>query len=160
VATAITLIEAKTLASSTTLVTFSAIPATYTDLQLLISVKSSAGATASYIGFNSSQASFSGQYLYSNPPTAPVGGTLARYIGSQGSNGFASYTIYIPNYASAKYKPFSVDNTDGNFGSGANLNMTCGLWANTAAINSIEIDANGNNMLQYSTFYLYGISNA
>ena len=154
------LIEAKTLSTAVSSITFSSIPATYTDLQLFLSVTNTAGIAASYISFNGSTSDFTNQYLYANPNATPVGGRLARYIGSQSNNCFASYSIYISNYVGSNYKSFIVDNIDESNIVSANLNMIANLWSNSAAINSIDIVAGSGNMGQYSTFYLYGISNA
>jgi hypothetical protein len=40
------------------------------------------------------------------------------------------------------------------------LGLMAGLWSSTSAITSIELYAPSQTFLQYSTAYLYGISNA
>ena len=93
---------------------FTSIPSTYTDLELLWTMKGTAGsAVATYISFNSSTTNFSAIYLYANGSSASSG-SLARYIGScpgtnVTANTFANSKLYIPNYAGSTNKSYSVD---------------------------------------------------
>jgi hypothetical protein len=144
-------------------ITFSSIPATYTDLCLKISARSSATpAEGMYISFNGSSASFTGRYLLGDG-TNVTSGVLAQYVGSiYGSVGtanvFNNTDIYIPNYASANNKSFSVDEVAENNATTGYQNIIAGLWSNTAAITSITLTCTG--FLQYSTAYLYGVKNS
>jgi hypothetical protein len=48
-----------------------------------------------------------------------------------------------------------------NNGTTAFAKLSAGLWSDSAAITSVKlISQTGNNFVQYSTAYLYGISNA
>jgi hypothetical protein len=143
-------------------ITFSSIPATYTDLLVKISVRnSSGGAVASYIALNGSTSNFSARYLYGSG-SSTSSGTLARYIGSTKSdataNTFNSTDIYIPNYAGSTNKSYSVDNVDENNGTAADQNIIAGLWSDTAAITSIALTSATGDWVQYSTASLYGIT--
>ena len=138
---------------------FTSIPATYTDLCLKMSAKA-ASVLATYITINSSTSNFSNLYLYANPPTTPASGTLARYVGSVNDPNFNSTEIYFPNYTSSNYKSFSVDNADEVNSANNDLNLIAGLWSDSAAITSISIAPASGSFTQYSTAYLYGISNA
>jgi len=41
------------------------------------------------------------------------------------------------------------------------MGLFAGLWSNASTINAIKIfEVSSNNLVQYSTAYLYGISNA
>jgi hypothetical protein len=145
-------------------VTFSSIPATYTDLKLSYSMRNTA--FWSSISFNGSSASFSSRWLNGNGTavnsasrtdnTEFVLGELSTYT----ANTFTNGDIYIPNYAGANYKSFSIDAVNENNATTAYQHFGAGLRSNTAAINSITITPSAGNILEYSTFYLYGIKNS
>ena len=145
---------------------FTSIPQTYTDLKIILSTRSTAAsAQAEFISFNGSTSSFTGRYLYSDTTTTPSTSTLARYIGTimgttQTANVFNCTEIYIPNYTSAIFKSFTVDNGAENAAAYGGLNMIGGLWSNTAAITSISLAPNTFSYPQYSTATLYGISSS
>ena len=74
---------------------------------------------------------------------------------------FGNGDIYIPNYAGSNYKSASADTVSENNASTGYDDMTAGLWSNTAAITSIAISSfTSSTIIQYSTFYLYGIKNS
>jgi hypothetical protein len=162
-----TLIEAKTLGSSTASITFSSIPSTYTDLIIQWSGRST---TASY-GVGSSltvngSPTYSGRYLQGT--SAGVGsGTQSIMNAGVGTastataNTFGSASVYIPNYTSSANKSFSADAVSENNAADALTFLNAGLATLTSAINTITIAPNdGSNWVQYSTFYLYGIKNS
>lgn len=161
------LIEAKTLATSTASVTFSSIASTYTDLAVKVSVRSTRTGTAYddfNIGFNGSTASFTCKSIQGSGSSVSSFNSN-QFIGqadtaANTANTFSSADIYIPNYASANYKSYSVDMVQEENGTTAYANLTAGLWSNTAAITSITFSAGAGNLAQYSTFYLYGIKNS
>jgi len=139
--------------------TFTSIPATYTDL--VIKVSGLANATEGmYIQFNGSTSNFSGRYLIAETPSV-ASGSLARYVGTNAAvTSVPNNTeIYIPNYAGSTNKSFSVDNVAETNASLGYLNLISGLWSSTAAITSITIET-ANSFKQHSTAYLYGVSNA
>jgi hypothetical protein len=74
------------------------------------------------------------------------------------ANVFSNSTLYIPNYASSNYKPLSSDGSAENNATFSRLGLTSHLWSNTAAISSIALTPQDGSFVQYSTFYLYGIS--
>jgi hypothetical protein len=166
-----TLIEAKTLTTTTSSVTFTSIPQTYTDLVILSSFRSNRGNTniGSFgIQFNGTGSNLTKNRLLgdgSSASSAAGGDALGNAAGNM-ANSFSSHTVYIPNYTSANYKSFSIDAaTETNSTSTYTyINLTSWLWSDTAAITSIEVrdysDSNANSLVQYSTFYLYGIKNS
>lgn len=155
-------------------ITFSSIPQTYTDLVVITSLRSVENVDGRFnvgITFNGSSSGYSQRLLYNSAGTAgsDQGSSLAQltfYYGNKDgttANTYASGTFYIPNYTSANNKSVSFDSvTENNSASNYIMGLTAGLWANTAAITSITlVDASsGGNLKQYSTAYLYGISNA
>ena len=168
-----TLISSNVLTSSAASVTFSAIPSTYTDLVLRMSVRSDRANVADglFLTFNSDTASvYSATYLSVNNSSSVVGSGRANGTptdvyyyytdgGNATSNTFSNTELYIPSYTASQNKPLSLTSmAEGNtaaFSMGANA----GLWRNTAAMTSINIVSFvGANFVSGSSFYLYGIS--
>jgi len=170
-----TLISSQVLASSASSVTFSAIPATYTDLVVKVSSQNdnSAATTASYqIAINSDTATnYSSTVVRGNGATATSISTTSATIllltfAQNGqfvsTNFFGSGEIYIPSYTASQKKPISFFGVqENNATSNAWIQTTAGLWRNNAAITSLVFtDSAGYNFVTNSSFYLYGISNA
>ena len=149
---------------------FTSIPGTYTDLLLQISARSDeAGADWSEgrITFNGSTTDYTTRYLLGTGSGTATGvGTTAAVYGGRGTaaaataNTFGNSFVYIPNYTSSNFKSVLTDEVTENNATAALKFLSAGLWSNTAAITSITIVANPGNLVQYSTAYLYGISNA
>jgi hypothetical protein len=77
------------------------------------------------------------------------------------SNTFGNGSIYIPNYAGSNNKSVSTDVVVENNATESSQYLLAGLWSDTSAITTIRLySRNSHNFLQYSTAYLYGISNA
>jgi hypothetical protein len=165
-----TLIEAKTLGSAAASIEFTSIPNTYTDLLVKVSTRDSGtGNTKSILlTFNNSTSGYSNRMSYSDGSS--VGsytssrGTDIEYLYSTGagatSSTFSNSEIYIPNYASSNYKSVSIDTTTENNATGVAQAFSAGLWSNTAAITSVKLTSFSDTFVQYSTVYLYGISNS
>jgi hypothetical protein len=150
-------------------ITFSSIPSTYTDLCLKISLRSAYSGPADNIsiGFNGSTASFNIKLLYGTGSSVAIynasnNSNVATIVGATAtSNTFGNGEIYIPNYTGSNYKSISADSVGENSASAAQQYLYAGLWSNTSAITSIALTSgNSANFAQYSTAYLYGISNA
>jgi hypothetical protein len=170
-----TLIEAQTLTSSAASVTFSSIPATYTDLVLRLSLR---GDQANYseiilLEFNgNAAANYSYTAIRANSSTADsVRGTAQTYgrvgyanSGNSTASTFGSAEIYIPSYTVSQNKPLSgigISENNSSTAGEAYVTPYATLWSNTSAITSIKISPiNGPNWVSDSSFYLYGISNA
>ena len=170
-----TLIEAQTLSSSAASVTFSSIPADYTDLVLRISARSDiAGLVNTFkLTYNSiagTNYSYFLLYANANPPVSvqDTGQSTLRHGYYNGdtttADTFGNAEIYIPNYAGSTSKPSSSFSVNENNQTGAGdwyLSTYAGLSASTAAITGITIaSVDAANYKIGSSFYLYGISNA
>jgi hypothetical protein len=169
-----TLISSNVLTSSAASVTFSAIPATYTDLVLRISARldSAQAADSMRIIINDdTNANYSITYLQGNGSAASSsresgagsGGRriLAPYIpaATSTSNTFGSHEIYIPNYTSTSSRPVSQFGVQETNATAALLAASANLYRGTSAISKLEIfDIGGSNFVSGSSFYLYGIS--
>lgn len=150
---------------------FTDIPATYTDLVVVLSGRTNRAAPdtedSAKLTFNGATTNFSSRYLRGSGTGATSGtGQDATAIwpiqmdaaGATGST-FGSATIYIPNYAGSTNKSVSVDVVMENNATAAFMNLIAGLWSSTAAINRVTLTPNvGTAFVQYSTATLYGIS--
>lgn len=150
-------------------ITFTSIPATYTDLVLKVSTKTARSGDSSddgYVTFNGATTGFSYKYIAGNGTICGSGGassTSSIYdftpngSGTNASGIWGNAEIYIPNYAGSNYKSVSMDAVMENNATASYQYLSAGLWSNTAAITSIKLQADLGNFVQYSTASLYGI---
>jgi hypothetical protein len=121
--------------------------------------------------FNGSTSGYSTRELLANPPTvSSLSWSSAAQIylfqmaaSSATANTFGNIQAYIPNYAGSNNKSLSCDGvTETNATSGTNrlLSLSASLWANSAAITSINLTPQAGNFVQYSTATLYGIKSS
>ena len=166
-----TLIASNTLSSTAATVTFSSIPASYTDLVLRYSVRGDIAGTDSLqtgIQLNGTTSGYSQTYLYGNGASAASSRATSQSSleavqedsAGNTSNTFASAEIYIPNYQSSANKPVSRFNASEQNGATAYISAHAGLSNVTSAITSITIKTNANNFVSGSSFFLYGIKNS
>jgi hypothetical protein len=153
---------------------FTSIPATYTDLTLLCSLRDayaiSGVNTQLRIRFNGDSTNvYSDRNLYGDGSTAASYSRSSQsYVRNSSvptalatSSTFGNTIIYIPNYGSSNNKSISFDGVAENNATAANAELTAGLWENTAAITSIVISSqSGANFVQHSSATLYGIKNS
>jgi hypothetical protein len=155
-------------AASVTLPATGTIPATYTDLKILVSARNSASSTGIEIIFNGTSSGYTMRRLYgtgSGTPASDTGGTSAFISNTMvndstyTANTFGNGEIYIPNYSvSGVAKSVSIDGVTENNATTALAMFTAGLSSGTGAITTIRLVASGGNFVEGSTFYLYGIS--
>jgi hypothetical protein len=168
-----TLIASSTVgAGGAASITFSSIVSTYTDLQLVVSARSSTGIyqtdcniqvgngsidtgsnykTIELYGDGTSVGSNSFTTTNIHPPIAGAGAT---------SSTFGNFQLYFPNYAGSTQKSISCDVVTENNSANAAARLAAYLWTGTSAINIITLTAASGNFVQYSTAYLYGVKNA
>jgi hypothetical protein len=155
---------------------FTSIPATYTDLLIKLSSRSDRSGNTSadqYIQFNgNTSAVYSMRRLLGTGSSASSdsassdakGAFVGMATGSTATaSTFANTEIYIPNYTSSNAKSISIDSVTENNATEAYQVFNASLWnpVTQAAITSLLIGTyTTNNFVQYSTAYLYGISNA
>lgn len=171
-ATTYTLIASSTVGSGGVAnIDFTSIPNTYTDLVILLSGRTTQNNIygSMKVQFNNATTNYSGKELYGSGSTAA---SVSRsntdsglYIGNLNgntstSNSFSNFILYIPNYAGSNYKSVSMDGVQENNATEAYAQLTAGLWSDTAAITSVKFSWSGENLMQYSTAYLYGIKNS
>ena len=149
---------------------FTSIPQTYTDLQLVVSGRSTAAVVAANISltFNGSATGYSTRNLWGNgsavqndsSSTTFLYGSVAVSGASATASVFGNSSFYIPNYAGSTNKSVSMDFVTENNATTAYSVFVAGLWSNTAAITQITMVLNTGNFAQYSSASLYGIKNS
>jgi len=149
---------------------FTSIPQTYTDLIVKYSARyTGAGANTVSLTFNNNSSGYtyrtaegSGSSSASSTTTSGTSGYGGYVNGTSGTAlTFTTNEIYIPNYAGSNNKSFLSDYILAN-NSTSNIYeiMIAQLWANTSAITSVKLIPASNLFAEYTTAYLYGISNA
>jgi len=159
-----------TLGSSSSSISFSSIPSTYTHLQLRgISKAASSGSPFAYqIRFNGdSAANYTYHRLIGNGSAVSAVATTGAsqiscfYEPTDEANVFAGGVIDILDYTNTNKN--TVVRTLGGYDANGSGYATffSGVWLNTAAITSITlITESATNTAQYSSFALYGIKGA
>ena len=149
---------------------FTSIPQTYTDLKVVLSSRTATGGAAdNIIVFNGdTSSSYSQRQIQGNGSSASSSsGTNTGFTQSTTTNGstdtasvFASSEIYIPNYASANNKSFSVETVTENNATTAYQTLRAGLYSSSSAITSLRLtNSSSANFAQHSSATLYGIKN-
>jgi hypothetical protein len=162
-----------TATGTTSTITFSSIPSTYTDLRLSINARVNNQPDAFFIRINGDNASnYSSISIISSGGTPSVGQfansswmLLASVNTAQTE--FGSYQFDFFGYANSINKTVLIS-TNNNINSASTGNglvaSTIGMWRNTAAITSISftsVNMNGfDNTTMYYTATLYGIKAA
>jgi len=162
-ATAMTLISSVTVGSGgSATISFTSIPATYTDLVVKYSARKASGGESNIQVTLNSGSTYAGIRIYGTGSAAASDTTSAWggfIVGAtQTASTFSNNEIYLPNYTSSNAKSWSIDTVDENNASSSLMGLGAQLWNGTAAISSITLTAN--DFAEYSTAYLYGISNA
>ena len=148
-------------------VTFSNIPQTFTDLKILASTRSAASSNGDSfrVYFNGDTGNISVRELRGSGSAAAsytISYAQAGYTSDAliTANTFNNAEIYIPNYTSSNYKSSSADNVYENNATDAFAVMSARLWSSTAAVTSITLKPNDAGFVEFSEFYLYGISSS
>jgi hypothetical protein len=144
-----------TLASSTTSITFSSIPATYRDLVLIGYSLSGTGVRGfGTLRFNGNTSDYSRTEMVGNG-TSAVGFAAANLIPITYGTVRAAQIIHIMDYAQTdRHKGVLYRNSLANDGA----LLGSGRWGNTAAINNVSLISFSENFGEGSTFSLYGVN--
>jgi hypothetical protein len=149
-------IEAKTLGSTATSVTFSSIPSTYTDLVLVVQTTSTAQVDGQFNGdtatnYSSTEMWTGGSGVNSQRESNLNYFTLRDSSTTLGNN---MSVVNIMNYSNTTTnKTVLIRTNDGRY---SRTYARVVMWRNTSAINSILLYPAGNFAIG-STFTLYGI---
>jgi hypothetical protein len=159
-------ITSQTLGSSAASVTFSDIPATYTDLVIVCFAKSTGAASSAggTLRLNSDTGSnYSHTILYGTGSAAASirgAGDRMRVFGDIPTGEFTATTIQLMSYANTNVNKTVLSSYAD---AGALVARIVGLWRSTAAITSVSLfsnDAGADSFASGSTFSLYGIKAA
>lgn len=164
-ATTCKLIAKTTLGSTAASVTFSSIPATYTDLLVLVSAQTTSGTGASSIKirFNgaSTDTNHTSRVLQGNGASVASYTYTIAHVGEvpgSGTSAWCNNEIYIPNYAGSANKSISASSVTEYNATTAYISASAALWSSTAAITQIQLLSG--TMSIGSSFFLYGITKA
>ena len=160
-------IATTTLSSAAASITFSSIPATYTDLRLVVVLKGDATADGNgiYVRYNSDSGSnYSITQLQGNGTAAASNrgtnytGTYPFYNGISSAQWFLlEYDLF--SYAGSTNKTNLSSAAQDKNGSGF-VERQVGLWRNTSAVTSLSMTLAAGNFVTGTTATLYGIKNA
>jgi hypothetical protein len=156
-------IATTTLGSANATITFSSIPATYTDLRLVLTSLSSTGNTQYFTLNTDTGTNYSYTMLYGTGAAASSFRTtsgsridIASDVVSASSTIPFFVAVDIFSYAGSTYKTCLVTSSEDLNGSGVTV-ARVGLWRSTSAINQIIINRTGGNYNTGTTATLYGI---
>ena len=149
----------------TSSVTFSSIPSTYKHLQIRGWLTTNTDGGSPIMRFNSDSGSnYAAHWLTGNGSSAGAGNSTSAtsmYFCGTAAGTSATYpmpfVVDILDYANTNKNSVirSLSGRDSN-GSGE-VGLYSGLWINTAAITTIEMQSAGRTIKEFSTFALYGI---
>ena len=146
---------------ATNAVTFSSIPATYTDLILIDNGKFSTSDNSYIMTFNGDTASnYSYTYLLGSGAAASSGRATSQtgiFINRADNVVFSAGKTHINNYANATTYKTSV--CSGGTSDGYVISIV-GLWRSTAAITSLSLSSTSQFFVAGSMYTLYGIKAA
>jgi hypothetical protein len=160
------MIASQTLGSSTQTVTLSSIPATYTDLVLVCSIKGDAASMSIILRLNGdTNTNYSQTYLEGDGSSASSvrGSSQTRFTlsgsVSYNSTNFGTQIIQAMNYSNTTTNKTVLQRFNSNGGSFPGTGTSVGLWRQTSAINQLDLisTASGQNFVAGSTFTIYGI---
>jgi len=148
-------------------VTFSSIPSSYKHLQIRAIVRDVRAASESdtiFAKLNGDTGNYYTHGLIGNGSAASAyadnGNPTYFSLGtasSAGTNVFGVAVWDLLDYSNtSKNKTIRVLHGYDNNGSGS-IRLTSSLWTNTAAVTSITLASTADNLVQYSSFALYGI---
>lgn len=163
-------IATQTLGSTTSSITFSSIPSTYSSLQIRFMSRVASGSQNVatlfyYLNGDTTSANYYSHRLYGTGSSANAfssnSNQLAFSLETYSTTTFGAGIIDIQDYAStAKTTTTRVmTGFDTNSGPGGtqNIALCSSLWNNTSAVNSITLYSSTGSWAANSTFALYGI---
>jgi hypothetical protein len=165
------LIQTVTVSTAATFIEILNLPQSFTDLYVVVSLRSSfnAAQSSAFIGLTSGSGATNdhtwrrlvgtGTAVQSSTATGVSGVWLTSPPAlTSTANTWSNAQAYIPNYTSSQNKSVSCESAVENNTPGAFLQITAGLRANTAAVTGIFILDGSGNIEVGSTIYVYGIT--
>jgi len=160
-------IATTTLTSTAATISFTSIPATYTDLYLFISARNNQGGSGQYIRYNSTTSGYTqvrlitdGSTVTSPANTFTTENFMLAMDSRANANGFGVAMAYITDYQGANNKFTLQSSTNPDNGTDYNfIEVDAAGWNNTSAITTITLIPETNAFATNSTATLYGIKN-
>jgi len=159
-------IATQTLGSAAASITFSSIPASWTDLRLVVTEFGAGNYAWFGVRFNSdSGTNYSGTLLRGNGASASSARDTSAnridviYDGVAGTTIPALFEVDVFSYANSTNKTI-LARTSGDRNGAGQVGALVGLWRNTAAITTIGLIAQNFNFGIGTTATLYGIASA
>ncbi len=160
-------IQSTTLGSATSAINFTSIPATYTDLRLVLVATTTVSGRNLYLRFNSDSASnYSSTYLLGNGTAASSGRTTSadQISVTDGTVAISSTTphlfaIDVFSYAGSTNKTALISTSQDRNGTGSVANVV-GLWRSTSAITSVNLSTSTDDFKIGTIATIYGILKA
>ena len=155
------LIESQILGSATATVSFTSIPATYTDLVLVINGSTTSGTNNGVMQFNTDTGSnYSYTFLTGDGISATSGRAATQNQIYLNYYGYFD-TVYATNMV-VQIQDYSNNTTNKTILSRSNnaangVAAITGLWRSTAVINSVQVKTGSSTFTAGTTFRLYGI---
>ena len=147
-------------------ISFTNIPQTYKDLQVVISGRLNGTSAGTSIAFNNDTNNFSYKHLYAFDSTVGSGGGNVNYVYESNTSNMTASTfdnsqIYIPNYTGSTNKSYSVDAVSENNSTSLAIRILLGgVWSKTDPITTVTVAPYSGAFVQYSTATLYGVYNS
>jgi hypothetical protein len=148
-------IATATASGSQSLISFTSIPATYTDLVLIINAGTNTGYLVRLNGDSGSNYSYTRIYSDGSSATSDQGSNTTNITSGWGGGTNNIIAVQIMNYANTSTFKTAIT----RIGDNSYTATVVGMWRNTAAVNQVSIVGNS-NWVAGSTFTLYGIKAA
>lgn len=157
-------IQTTTLSSTSTLVTFSSIPATYTDLFVACQIQRTSATMSMRITVNNDTSALYSYTRFSAYSTTALasdritgGANWQPWFNGAAFTNISNFNFNLLNYANTTtFKPALFKNAE----AGGEMTVTVGTYQSTNAINRIDFTAASNSFAVGSTFTVYGIKAA
>ena len=153
-------ISAQTLGSAVASVTFSSIPATYTDLVLVLQGTSTVDDTIMMQLNSDTGSNYSWTQIGSDPGSGAFSSrasSVASIRIGYGNTAQGNHIAQIMNYSNATTYKTNLSRSNK---AASDTRAIVGLWRNTAAITSVTVIQTGGSFSTGFTFSLYGIKAA
>ena len=157
-------IATTTLGSAAADITFTSIPATYTDLRISFTTTATISDNARMQVNGDTGSNYSRTALFGDGATATSNRTSNISIIGLSTTALSTtiptfFTIDFFSYAGSTYKTCLITHQGDNNGSG-NVSRIVGMWRSTSAITSVKLYMGSGNLAAGTTATLYGILKA
>lgn len=147
---------------------FTSIPATYTDLKLLFSIRTNrASTTVDGLGLKINNVATNQNMIILYGDGSSVGSATDTTINTAvvastaTASVFGNGEYYLPNYSGSTNKSVSGQSVNENNATLSYMYMVAGLWSQTTVINQLTLySINSATIIEYSSASLYGIKNS